>query len=258
MFLSFFQRRAHPQQRTYQVPAGQRIYAIGDIHGRADLLKNLQEQIVQDANQSPHFENWVVYLGDYVDRGPSVQETVDLVLNGFGDGFKVTWLRGNHEQLLLDFLEVPQTLPAWLDLGGLWTLRSYGVQCSHDALLGPQGAGNIRKALIAALPVAHLSFLSNLPVYKQFGDYLFVHAGVRPGVPLERQASADLLWIRNEFLESHHQLECMVVHGHTVINHPEFHFGRVGIDTGAYATGILTCAVFEEKWIRFLDTGPAK
>lgn len=254
MFFSFFKRHAIPQYGTYGIPAGHRIYAIGDIHGRADLLSKLQAQILQDADQSPHLEKSVIYLGDYVDRGPAVRETIDLALNGLTGDFNITWLRGNHEQLLLDFLEDSRTLTNWLDLGGLWTLRSYGVQCSHDSLRDRQAASDIRKALIAALPVAHLSFLSSLTVYKQLGDYLFVHAGVRPGVPLERQTSEDLLWIRNGFLNEHHGLECRVVHGHTISNQPELHHGRISIDTGAYATGNLTCAVFDEKGVRFLNT----
>lgn len=258
MFFSFFKRPINSRQRVYRVPAGERIYAIGDVHGRADLLRTLQDQILQDARQSPRVKSRVVYLGDYVDRGPSVRETLDLVVDGLRDDFEVTCLRGNHEQLLLDFLEDPTTLPAWVALGGLWTLRSYGVPCNRASLQGTQAAQELRQALSVSLPEAHFSLLSTLPVYQQIGDYLFVHAGVRPGVALERQAREDCLWIRNEFLDSHHGLACMVVHGHTIISYPEFHFGRLAIDTGAYATGVLTCAVFESTGVRYLQTGAAQ
>jgi serine/threonine protein phosphatase 1 len=239
------------------VPEGRRVYAIGDIHGRADLLKRLQRKILQDVKEAPALENTVVYLGDYLDRGPFVFDTLDHVISGLDCGFEIIYLRGNHEQLFLDFLDNPSMLPVWLGLGGLATLMSYGVYPGHFDI-APQRAAELRDALVANMPDQHLHFLRSLHLYLHLGDYLFVHAGLRPGVPLVRQTLDDLLWIREEFIAERHGFDFKVVHGHTIDKQPQQQHHRLGIDTGAYATGILTCAVFEEDQVRFLDTDNSK
>lgn len=253
LFSFFSNWRSRQGRDAFRAPEGQRIYAVGDIHGRADLLKSLQEMIRQDAQANTPCDTAVVYLGDYLDRGPFIQDTVNLVINGLPEDFQITWLRGNHEQMFADFLQDPSVLPDWIDLGGLWTLTSYGLHLGPDAL-SPQRAAQVRDDLVAGMPEEHLDFLRQLPLQHQLGDYLFVHAGVRPGIPMEEQAANDLLWIRDEFLSERHDLDCMVVHGHTVERQPEPRRHRLGIDTGAYATGVLTCAVLEEDSIRFLAT----
>lgn len=251
---SFFSKQRSGQGRAaFRAPEGQRIYAVGDIHGRADLLQELQEMIREDARANPACDHMLVYLGDYLDRGPFIQDTVDLVINGLADDFQITWLRGNHEQIFADFLQDPSVLPDWLDLGGMWTLTSYGLHPGPEAFR-PDRSAQVRDDLIAGMPEEHLDFLRQLPLQHRLGDYLFVHAGVRPGIPMEEQTANDLLWIRDEFLSERHHLDCLVVHGHTVERQPEARSHRLGIDTGAYATGVLTCAVLEEDRIRFLAT----
>jgi len=217
----------------------------------------LQQKILLDVKTAPALENTVVYLGDYLDRGPFVFDTLDHVISGLDSGFEIICLRGNHEQLFLDFIDNSIVLPIWLGLGGLSTLMSYGVYPGHSAI-SPQRATVLRDALVANMPDEHLHFLRSLPLYLRLGDYLFVHAGLRPGVPLERQTHDDLLWIREEFIAEHHGFHLKVVHGHTIDKRPQQQHHRLGIDTGAYATGILTCAVFEEDRVRFLDTDNSK
>jgi len=254
---SFFGQRTRQTHHLFRVPEGRRVYAIGDIHGRADLLIQLQRMITEDAQEATSINNTVIYLGDYLDRGPFVNDTLDQVISGLDGGFEITWLRGNHEQLFLNFLDNPSMLPVWLDLGGLSTLMSYGVYPGHSAI-SRQRAAALRDALVANMPDEHIHFLRSLPMYLHIGDYLFVHAGLRPGVPLMRQTHDDLLWIREEFIAEHHGFDLKVVHGHTIEKRPEQHLHRLGIDTGAYATGILTCAVFEEDRVRFLNTDNSK
>ena len=250
---TFWGRRTRQTRRLFRVPEGRCVYAVGDIHGRADLLVRLQRMIAEDAQKANSRDNALIYLGDYLDRGPLVNDTLDHVISGLNGGFEITWLRGNHEQLLLDFLDNPSILPIWLDLGGLTTLMSYGVYPGHSDI-SPQRAAVLRDALVANMPEEHLHFLRSLSLYLHLGDYLFVHAGLRPRVPLERQTPDDLLWIREEFIAEHHGFDLKVVHGHTIEKRPDHHHHRLGIDTGAYATGILTCAVFEEDRVRFLHT----
>ena len=239
--------------RRFCAPEGQRIYAIGDIHGRADLLKKLHGMILLDASVSRPLDNVVVYMGDYIDRGPFVRDTLDHVLHGPPDKFTIHRLRGNHEQIFLDFLHDTSVLPAWLELGGLWTLTSYGVYPGIGPL-SRQRCEQLRNDLLAAMPDEHLSLLRLLSLQVQLGDYLFVHAGIDPKRPIERQTPDDLLWLRGGFKEVSGDLDFMVVHGHTIEEQPTVRFCHLGIDTGAYATGILTCAVFEEDRIRFLNT----
>ena len=237
----------------FHAPAGKRIYAIGDIHGRADLLKKIQTMIIQDSVSGRQAENVAIYMGDYIDRGPFVRDALDHVLKGLPYDFRIFWLLGNHEQVLLDFLQDSSKLPAWLEVGGLWTLMGYGVYPGM-AQLTPRRCEQLREELIASMPDEHLSLLRFLSLHVRLGDYLFVHAGIDPNKPLETQSSDDLLWMRELSHSDDIDLEFMVVHGHTVERQPCIQPCRLGIDTGAYATGVLTCAVFEENRIRFLNT----
>lgn len=249
----FFRKQEANGSRPFRTPDGQRIYAIGDLHGRADLLKQMHAMILQDAALHHPMGNVVVYMGDYLDRGPYVQDTLDELLGGLPDGFTTYYLRGNHEQIFLDFLKEPAILPAWIDLGGLWTLISYGIRPGPPPHT-PERCEQLRNDLIANMPDKHLSFLQFLRLHIQLGDYLFVHAGIRPDAPLDQQNPDDLLWMRDTARLGYQEQEFMLVNGHTIAQEPTLRPYRLGIDTGAYATGVLTCAVFEESRIRFLNT----
>ncbi|HTS93191.1 MAG TPA: metallophosphoesterase family protein [Stellaceae bacterium] len=239
------------ERRPALVPQGLRVYAIGDVHGRADLLTALHARIAADASGASGLRKHVIYLGDYVDRGPSSREVVEMLLSAPLAGVSATHLLGNHEAMLLQFLDDAACGPEWFAIGGLATLLSYGVALP--------GTGRLEEKLLAAqrglrtnLPVAHRGFLSGLPRKVVVGDYMFVHAGVRPGIPLERQDHTDLVWIRREFLNSTAFHGKVIVHGHSFGTEPEVLPNRIGIDTGAYATGKLTCLVLEGREIRFL------
>jgi len=236
-----------------KVPPGLRLYAIGDIHGRADLLAELLAAIAADADRRAA-KNRLVYLGDYVDRGPDSAAVVELVLDGAPPGFRVVALMGNHEEMMLRFLagaiELGRT---WMLNGGNTTLESYGVE-PPEWLGGDAVFERARDELDQRLPTRHRRFFEGLALTHEAGDYLFVHAGVRPGVPLSRQLSQDLLWIRDEFLDSEEMFEKRIVHGHSIAPRPMIHPNRIGIDTGAYASGTLTALVLEGNEWRLLQT----
>ena len=234
------------------VPPGTRIYAVGDIHGRRDLLLRMEQRILVDLGGGIT-EPLVVFLGDYVDRGPDSAGVIEhLSSRRFGVAIKA--LRGNHEDLLLSFLDDPSILDRWRGLGGLETLHSYGVDVS-EALRG-RGYRQAREQFAAKLPAAHRRFLEELPLNHGCGDYFFCHAGVRPRVGLDRQADEDLLWIRDEFLNFEGSFGKIVVHGHSPVSEPEMHANRINVDTGAFATSRLTAVVLEEAGRRFLSATP--
>jgi len=253
MFNLFARIKGKNRCRAYSLPEDLRIYAVGDIHGRADLLERLLDLIVLDAETGSGKENRLVFLGDYLDRGPYVRRTMELLAAGPPPGFSSIFLMGNHEQMFLDFLQDPSLLEMWMGLGGQSTLLSYGVQAPGSGF-SLERARAVQEALLEAMPAGHLEFIRGLDRYHQAGDYFFVHAGVRPGVELPDQSLDDLLWIREYFLECDQEHQARVVHGHTVTDTVQECKNRIGIDTGAYATGILTCAVIEGSTIRYLDT----
>jgi serine/threonine protein phosphatase 1 len=228
--------------RSPRVPAGIRIYAVGDVHGRADLLAPLLSQIEADIALHPISRPMTVFLGDYVDRGPATREAIERLV-AWGDGHEAVFLKGNHEDFLLRFLKDPAVLEEWRYCGGLETLIAYGLKPP----INPTQRERVRLAqdLAGALPETHRAFLQALELYFVCGDFLFVHAGVRPLVPIEQQVEDDLLWIREEFLLWEREFEKIVVHGHTPVREPDIRANRINIDTGAFATGRLTCMVFE-------------
>lgn len=240
--------------QTPALPAGTRLYAVGDIHGRDDLLAELQARIAADAEGSRARRPVLLYIGDYIDRGPDSKAVLDRLVDRPLAGFETIHLMGNHEALALEFLEDPGVGPLWFSNGGDATLLSYGVDPLQRA--GPARAPYraLRDAFAAALPERHLAFLRGLRLSHAEGDYLFVHAGIRPGVPLERQSPEDLLWIRREFLDSEADHGKVVVHGHSIARQPERRPNRIGIDTGAFATGRLTALVLEGTEAGFLQT----
>ncbi len=248
-------RRA-PARAAPTVPSGSRVYAIGDIHGRADLLALLHAAILEDVAQAETTPNKLVavYVGDYVDRGLHSREVIDLLLREPLPGFESVHLMGNHEDMMLGFLADAGAGPQWLANGGDATLVSYGVRNVADGGADSDRMEGLRAGLAAALPARHLAFLRALRPSHAEGDYLFVHAGVRPGVPVARQRTSDLLWIRDEFLDSGDDHGAVVVHGHSIAYAPEAAANRIGIDTGAYVTGHLTALVLDGATQRFMST----
>lgn len=246
--------RKKEEKKRYRTPEGVRVYAVGDVHGRADLLKQMHELIVMDAGKDGGVaENRVVYLGDYLDRGAHVKETLDEVMSGLPENFDLVHLKGNHEEIFLSFLEDATMLEMWLGLGGQATLLNYGVQPPGYGF-STKRAETVQEMLLDAMPRSHLAFLRGLKPYVQIGDFFFAHAGIRPGRPLDKQSDADLFWIRDEFTGSPADHGVMVVHGHSIKEQVQKRGNRVGIDTGAYATGVLSCLVIENERMRFLST----
>jgi len=256
---SMFGKRSPPQpaakSRVPRLQPGYRAYAIGDIHGRADLLAELLSVIKTDAMMRPGpGTNVVVYLGDYVDRGPQSREVIDLILSNPLPDFAEIRLLGNHDDTLLRFLDDPAIGPTWSTYGGDATLLSYGVRTRPD-LLGLERYEDMRRQLHRLMPPTHVEFLKSLSLSCVAGDYLFVHAGVRPGVPVDKQSPADLLWIRDDFIDSPVDYGPVVVHGHTPFDQPDVRHNRIGIDTNAFASGMLTCLILEGDQRHFLFTG---
>ncbi|MBM3489303.1 MAG: serine/threonine protein phosphatase [Alphaproteobacteria bacterium] len=245
--------RRTPAEPEASLPAGRRLYAVGDIHGRLDLLEDMLALIAADRALHPSGDCGMVFLGDYVDRGSDSRGVVERLRGLAGETPAPIFLMGNHEAMLLHFLEQGQGGFNWLYNGGAATLLSYGVAWPATAD-GESGMAPVRSALAAALPTAHREFLSALRLWHGEGDYLFVHAGVRPGVPLAEQSAEDLLWIREEFLDHDGPLPQVVVHGHTIARKVELRRHRIGIDTGAYHSGRLTCLVLEGSGRRLLAT----
>jgi len=233
------------------LPPNHRLYCIGDIHGHLDLLQEVHQKIELDAMDYDGIKI-LVYLGDYVDRGMHSRQVIDCLLENDFPDFERVFLLGNHEQVLLEFISGKDASIAheWLRFGGLSTLASYGVNV--NGVPTSKEMERLRNEFREKCPAAHLDFFENLVLKYEIGGYFFVHAGVRPKVKLHRQRAEDMLWIRDEFLNSDLFHGRVIVHGHTVSDEPEIRHNRIGMDTGAYASGILTCAVFEGVNCRFL------
>lgn len=234
------------------VPAGHRLYVIGDIHGCIDLLRQKHARIEADVKTGgAGVECAVIYLGDYIDGGPSSRDVIETVMGDAPKGTKKITLMGNHERLLLDFLDDAGAGEKWLELFGRTTIESYGVtvppgHLGHEQLLA------LQSSLRGKLPKKHIRFLKSLRPFHICGDYAFVHAGIRPGTAISDQSPEDLLWIRNEFLSSRLEHEKVIVHGHSFSRRPRVRAYRMGIDTGSFFTGRLTCLVLEQRTHRFL------
>jgi len=246
--------RSRPEVAPLQpsIPTGQRLYCIGDIHGRLDLLQDLHRMIEADAREFEGTKT-LIYLGDYIDRGEQSKEVIDLLLEAPMPNFKTVCLLGNHEQTIMDFLQYPKAAAGWLAFGGRETLRSYGVGIGRNYI--SLNINMIKDELKEKLPEKHLNFFRSCGLYHTEGNYCFVHAGIRPGTPLSDQRNEDLLWIREDFTRSPTIHEHIVIHGHSITDDVEFLPNRIGIDTGAYNTGVLTCLVLEGEKQRLLQTG---
>lgn len=217
------------------------IYAIGDVHGCLEELRQLEALIAVDAAPVAG-EKWLVTLGDHIDRGPASAGVLDHLLGAPPHGFRRIALKGNHEAMLLDALADPAAMRQWLANGGDATLASYGLgHAAIESLRQGRGRASRRRQLLEAhLPDEHLAFLRQLPLGLSVPGFVFVHAGLRPGVPLADQVEADLLWIRREFLEATHGFSEVVVHGHTPVPEPFISATRIDIDTGCFMSGRLT------------------
>ena len=247
MFM-FARKRSYPSG-----PGNYRAYVVGDVHGRLDLLEQLLGRIEADADSRPRCSTVLAFVGDLIDRGPSSREVVERLRTYHRAGVRTVFLAGNHEEVLLRILDGEDRLiPGWLRFGGAECLLSYGGEPA--ALEGMSGAEAVN-AIRGAIPRTHVEFLRGFGDTFRFGDYLFVHAGIRPGVELLAQRQKDLRWIRGPFLEDDTEHGFVVVHGHTISNAVDERPNRIGIDTGAYATGILTALAIEGDRRWYLDTG---
>lgn len=225
-----------------RLPTGVRIYAVGDVHGRADLLDRVLSRIDAHVAARPATRPVHVFVGDYIDRGPASREVLELLLN-CEQGREMVFIKGNHENSLLDFLQDPSVFQDWSRMGGIETLMSYGLKPTINA--DPTTQKELAAALSSALPTAHRHFLDRLVPSFTCGGFFFTHAGVRPGIPLLEQRDEDLMWIRDDFLLHEEDFGKIVVHGHTPVRELDIRSNRINIDTGAYATGRLTCLIIE-------------
>ena len=251
MFWPFNTRDEAPA--TY-VPEGQRFYTIGDIHGSLDLLQDLHTRILADAADVPEgIEKTIIYLGDYVDRGPDSKGVIDLFLSDPLPGFERVHLMGNHEEMFLAFLDQAAFGEAWFSAGGGATVRSYGIAIEGSSLRAERYQ-EIRDAFQGAVPAPHIRFLSTLRMSYEVGNCLFVHAGIRPGRNLADQIPRDLLWIKEPFTRSKIDHGRVIVHGHSSRKRPERRANRINLDTRAWQTKRLTCLILEGTTQRFLST----
>lgn len=252
MFASVIRATAEtPRVSVARVSTRDRLYVVGDVHGRIDLLDALAKKIEDDLRRGDFDCAMSIFLGDYIDRGPHSAQVIErLSSNNFPT--PLITLRGNHEAECLDFLKDANVLERWRRYGGLETLASYGVNVSSVM----RGAGHeaARRDLVQLMPAHHVEFLQETRLCYANGDYFFCHAGVRPGVPLVEQTPQDLMWIRQSFTAYRGSFEKIIVHGHTAVEAPLLLPNRIALDTGAYATGRLTCLVLQGDERRFIST----
>ena len=232
--------------------SGQRAYVVGDVHGRLDLVEQLLDQIHRDLEARRPHKAFVIFLGDLIDRGPNSAQVVERLRTYRHDGVRPIFLLGNHEEVLIRLVAGETDLiPGWLRFGGAQCLESYGADPQAIADAPAEAAlANIRQAI----PASHVDFLRSFVDTCRFGDYLCVHAGIRPGIELDRQRQSDLRWIREPFLVDDSDHGFVVVHGHTISNGTDERPNRIGIDTGAYRTGTLTALAIEDDRRWYLDT----
>lgn len=243
---------ANRQPRTCAIPNGRRIYAIGDIHGRLDLLDRLLEMIDADDAARGNAGSELIFLGDLVDRGPDSRGVVDRLLALSRGPLPVRFLMGNHEEVFLLALQGDiRALRFLIRIGGRETLLSYGIADEQYRSLDFEDLAALARTKV---PEAHIGFLAGFEKWIEVGDYLFVHAGVRPGIAIAEQSTSDLYWIRDDFLKHRDSFDKMVVHGHSITEDIDLRPNRIGIDTGAFASGRLTAIGLEqdERW--FLST----
>jgi serine/threonine protein phosphatase 1 len=236
-----------------QLPRGKegcRAYAVGDIHGRLDLLNLLLTEIEADIAARPVRKNFIIFLGDFVDRGPDSAGVIERLRTYRHSDARLIFLGGNHEEVLLNILAGKRgVLPSWLKFGGAECAESYGIDVQELGRIHEDAAIELVQR---GVPREHREFLENLADTFRFGDYLFVHAGIRPGIAVDEQSRKDLRWIRDPFLSDAKEHGFVVVHGHTIVQSVEERLNRIAIDTGAYHSGVLTALAIEEDQRWFL------
>lgn len=240
---------SRPRGARHVLPEGKRVYAVGDIHGCLDLLERLLAQIAEDEAGRPPAETLLIFLGDLVDRGPDSRGVVERLLALQRSGTPARFLRGNHEEVFVRAASGDSKATRFLvRIGGKETILSYGIS---DEEYRELDFAALSRALQQRVPREHVDFLSGFERWIELGDYLFVHAGIRPGVAVEEQCDSDLCWIRDDFLRHRESFGKMVVHGHSITDHAEIRSNRIGIDTGAFYSGKLTALGLEggDRWI---------
>jgi len=231
---------------------GQRVYAIGDIHGCLEETKVLLQKIKIHNDYLGQSRTHLIFLGDIIDRGPDSKGVIELLMSQSFDFASPIFIMGNHEEMAVrGLMGEPHLLRKWLEYGGFAFAESYGVP--RSALMG-QDDISLEHILRSAVPKSHIVFLSKFLECVAFGDYLFTHAGIRPGVPLDAQEARDMRWIREPFLEFSGDHGVVVVHGHTITEEIDQRSNRIGIDTGVYQTGRLSAVFIEEEEVSFLST----
>lgn len=235
-----------------KLPKGHRVFAIGDIHGRLDLLLELLNTINQEISAHPKDHNTVVFLGDYVDRGPDSAGVVKHLSKLSLHGAECIFLRGNHEKYIMDLTTLSVPYDIWLQNGGGATLKSYGVDADPENDL--QNAQAVQEALKHAIPQDHWDFFEGLKLSWRKGSIFFAHAGIDPTRPLDQQRGQDLMWIREPFLNAERDHGALIVHGHTPHYEPEVRRNRINVDTAAWQSNYLTALVLETGQCRFLST----
>ena len=247
--LKFVKGRA---PRGYSVPDGRRIYAIGDIHGRLDLLDRLIGLIERDDGGRVAADTLIIFLGDFVDRGPDARGVIERAMELSAGPWNTRFLMGNHEEVFLRAIHGDlRALRLMLRIGGRETILSYGVDADNYRKLGFEELARVLKEKV---PEEHVSFLSSFEESIEVGDYLFVHAGIRPGVTIGQQSGTDMRWIRDDFLRHRDSYGKLVIHGHNITDNVDIRSNRIGIDTGAYATGRLTAVGVEKDARWFIST----
>jgi serine/threonine protein phosphatase 1 len=247
--LNFFKTKKH--NKTYSCPVGQRAYVIGDVHGCLDALVELLDVIKRDNNDKPSSQTKIIFLGDLIDRGPQSREVVEFLANYTSDFADVIFIKGNHEELFLSILSgQEEVFEVWFTVGGKSTARSYGVD---DLGRIHMDAFGVYKDLRRCVPKKHREFLSSFQDYYEFGDFVCVHAGIKPKIPLEKQRPKDMRWIRSSFIDYKKQHDHIVVHGHTVVERAECFGNRIAVDTGAGKGGTLSAVCLEGETWEFLS-----
>lgn len=232
-----------------KAPRGMRLYAIGDVHGRLDLLSAMHQTIAAEIERDRPADWRILHLGDYVDRGPDSKGVLEFLVARSSADERVITLAGNHDVGFIDFLDIPDNRGLFANWGGDATARSYGVETDFSDVVR---LSHSHTALVRAVPAKHRRFLEKLSFSAEFGDFFFCHAGIRPGVPLDRQSHDDLVWIRDRFLDHAGLHPKVVVHGHTPHYEPQVLANRVNVDTLAYQSGVLTALVVDESDKRIL------
>jgi serine/threonine protein phosphatase 1 len=253
--MSFFRKLSRRPAAQRPVPRGARearLYAVGDIHGCLDLLDSLLRLIEEDMASRAPMKTYIVFLGDLIDRGPASAGVVERLLHFRPAGATPIFLAGNHEEIFTRVLDgESEILADWLKFGGAECLESYGVDPAVLKRMEPAAAV---EQVRAQVPRAHVDFIESFADTFRFGDYLFVHAGIRPGIELAEQDQFDLRWIREPFLSFDDQHGLVVVHGHTIVQEVEERANRIGLDTGAYRSGVLTALAIEDEARWYLST----